>query len=148
MGLKAADMVLFGLVAAIPLGSSALAQAVNYTRLQAVGTKPVQLTYHASAHKDCTPAALPTIKVTSPPQDGLLIVRKGELATNKISGCGRVQLPVQVVLYQAKEHYVGPDHVCYEVTSENGEVTTYDITVKVDSAPTPTAPASKPETKI
>ena len=118
------------------LTSAALAQAAtNYTSVEAPAGKPVQLTYHASANKNCTPAAPPTIRVTQPPKDGVLTVRKAVLTTDKIAGCPRLKTPVQVVFYQARADYVGPDHVGYEVTSSNGEVADYDVSITVKAAP-------------
>jgi len=44
--------------------AAALAQAAtNYTSVEATAGKPVQLTYHASANKNCTPALPPMIRV-------------------------------------------------------------------------------------
>ena len=40
---------------------------------------------------------------------------------------------MQVAL-AARAGYAGPDHVKYEVTSENGEVATYDVTITVTAA--------------
>jgi hypothetical protein len=59
--------------------TAALAQDVNYTSVEATSDKPVQLSYHASAHKNCTPAAQPTIRVLEPPRSGTLTVRGGVL---------------------------------------------------------------------
>jgi hypothetical protein len=52
----------------------------------------------------------------------MLTVRKAELTTDKVAGCPAMKVPAQVVLYKARSGYAGPDHVKYEVTSENGEV--------------------------
>ena len=44
--------------------TASLAQDVNYSSVNATPEKPVQLSYHASAHKsNCAPAALPTVRV-------------------------------------------------------------------------------------
>ena len=60
------------------VASAALAQAVNYTSVEATAGKPLQLSYHASAHKsNCTPAPLATFDVLQAPKLGLLTVRKG-----------------------------------------------------------------------
>jgi hypothetical protein len=106
--------------------SSVLAQATNYTSVETTSGTPIRVSYHASAHNNCTPALPPTIKVTEPPKSGTLEVRKGTLATDRVPGCGRISVPVQVVFYNSKEGYVGPDHVIYEVTDSKGQVTTYD----------------------
>jgi hypothetical protein len=95
----------------------------------------VQLSYHASAHKNCTPGAPPTIRVIEAPKSGTLTVRQAVLTTDRVAGCPAVRTPVQVVFYRAHAGYVGPDHVNYEVTSENGEVATYDVTITVKAGP-------------
>ena len=48
----------------------------NYTSVDASAGKLVQLTYHASANKNCTAAPLPTIRVTQAPKAGVLTVRR------------------------------------------------------------------------
>src|SRR5262249_46590967 len=123
--------------AAALLASTALAQgSANYTSVEATSDKPVQLSYHASAHKsNCTPAPLPTVRVTEAPKAGMLTVRGPVLTTNKIAGCPSLKTPAQVVFYQAKAGYQGPDHVRYEVTTEQGQVATYDVAITVKEAP-------------
>ena len=66
------------------VAASALGQALNYTSVEAIAGKPVQLTYHADAHKStCTPAPIPTFRVIEPPKNGVLSVRKAVLSTDK-----------------------------------------------------------------
>jgi hypothetical protein len=125
------------------LASAALAQAVNYTSVEATAGKPLQLSYHASAHKsDCSPAPLSTFDVLQPPKLGLLIVRKAMLTTNKVAGCPGLKIPAEVVFYRGREGSAGPDHVIYKVTSSSGEVEVYDVTITLKPAPAP-SPLSK-----
>jgi len=143
-----ASTILFPFFAAVMstagLAQPALAQAANYTSVEATSAKPVQLSYHASAHKsNCTPAALPTIRVTEAPKWGMLTVKRALLTTDKVAGCPAMKVPAQVVYYQARAGYLGSDHLNYEVTSENGEVATYDVTITVKAEPVTTPPAAK-----
>jgi hypothetical protein len=133
--MRVSTTLLFALAASPVLG-----QATNYTSVEATAGKPVQLTYHASAHKNCTPAPLPTVRVTQSPKAGVLVVRKAVLTTDKIAGCPSLKTPAQVVFYQARPNYVGADHVSYEVTNANGDVASYDVTITVKPATTPSAP--------
>jgi hypothetical protein len=130
------------------LASAALAQTTNYTSIEATAGKPVQLSYHASANKNCAPAAPPTVRVTQPPKGGALIVRKAVLTTDKIAGCPKLKTPVQVVFYEARADYAGPDHVSYEATDANGQVTSYDVTISIKPAPAPSAPPGEGGTKL
>ena len=115
--------------------TAVIAQNANYTSVEATSGKPVQLSYHASAHKNCTPAQLPTIRVIQAPKSGTLTVRGAVLKTDKIAGCPGLKTPAQVVFYMAHPGYAGSDHVKYEVTSENGEVATNDVTIVVKAPP-------------
>ena len=126
--------------------TASVAQSTNYKSIQAVPDKPVQLSYHASAHTNtCAPAAPPTVRVIEAPQAGFLTVRQAELTTDKIPGCPTLKAPAQVVFYTANVGYAGPDHVKYEATSENGEVATYDVTIIVKAGePGQTPPAGEP----
>jgi hypothetical protein len=132
-----------GCVIGAVLATAAFAQAASYTSVEAIAGKPVQLTYHASAHKNCTPAPAPTVRVTEAPTAGILTVRPAVLTTTKVAGCPRINVPGQVVFYQARQGYAGPDHVRYDVTSANGEVGTFDLTITVKVAPAPKAPGSE-----
>ncbi len=122
--------------------TAALAQDANYMSVTATSEKPVQLGYHASAHKNCTPAALPTIRVIEAPKSGTLTVRRGVLTTETVTGCPGLKTPAQVVFYLAHAGYAGPDHVKYEVTAENGEVATYDVAITVKAVPAQSPPAT------
>jgi hypothetical protein len=70
-----------------------------------------------------------------------LTVRNAVLTTNKIQGCPQLKAPARVVFYTANTGYTGPDHVKYEVTDENGQVATYDMTITVKAAPIEIPPA-------
>jgi hypothetical protein len=117
--------------------AAALAQSSNYMSIEAVPGAPVQLTYHASARSDCTPAPLPTFKVIEVPKLGILTVRRATITTDKFPGCGQIKVPGQVVFYEARASDGGTDHVSYEVTGESGEVATYEVTVTVKPGPVP-----------
>ena len=78
MKLMRASMVLMSCALTCFVAPAALGQAINYTSVEAIAGKPVQLTYHADAHKStCTPAPMPTFRVVEPPKNGVLTVRKG-----------------------------------------------------------------------
>jgi hypothetical protein len=142
--------VLFPLVGAvISISIAARAQPAptrNYTSIEAIPDKPMQLGYYASAHKsNCTPAPLPTVRVIAVPKSGTLTVRTALLQTDKIAGCPTLKIPAQVVFYRPRADATGGDHVVYEVTSENGEIATYDVTINIKEAPKPSSATKKDE---
>jgi hypothetical protein len=129
---------------AVSMPATVLAQpspSTNYTTIQATSEKPVQIDFYATANKNCTPAPPPTVRMVEPPKLGTLTVRRGELTTN-LAGCPGLKTPAQVVLYRARAGYSGTDHVMYQVTSANGEVALYDVTIEVKEAAKPGGAAS------
>ncbi len=117
--------------------ATAFAQSTNYTSVEAVAGTAAQIGYYASAKKDCAPAPLPTIRVLTPPKHGILSIRRGTVTTNRVANCPSLQTPAQVVFYQGNADYQGADELAYEVTSSNGEVGVYNISVAVKPAVTP-----------
>jgi hypothetical protein len=63
----------------------------QHTGVEAIAGKPVQLTYHASARKDCTPSPPQTIRVTQAPKG-----RSPDNTTGKVAGCPKIKVPAQV----------------------------------------------------
>jgi len=140
--MRASTMLLTCALACL-VAAPALGQALNYTSVQAIAGKPLQLTYHADAHKStCTPAPVPTLRVVEPPKDGVLTVRQATLTTDKVAGCPGLKTPALVVFYQAQEGYSGSDHVRYTVTNAAGQIQGYDVTITVKLAPAGGTPAS------
>jgi hypothetical protein len=126
------------LALAAVVSAAALAQPApssNYTSFEATPGNPVQLGYYASAHKDCTPAPLPVVRVIEAPKSGTLTVRRGELKTDRVAGCPGLKMPAQVVFYQARAGVTGSDHLVYEVANPTGEVGTYDVGINIKEAP-------------
>ena len=115
------------------VASAALAQgSVSYASVEATPDKPVRLSYHASANRaNCSAEPAPTVRVTEPPKEGALVVREGVLTTDKVAGCPQLKVPAEVVFYEARDGYTGPDHVAYQVTDEKGQVASYDVTMTV-----------------
>jgi hypothetical protein len=109
----------------------------NYTSIEAIGEKPVQLGYYASANKNCTPAPLPTIRVVDVPKFGTFTIRRAKLKTSKIAGCPGIELDAEVAFYQPRAGGAGIDKVVYEVTTSEGEVSTYDVTIAIKVGPEP-----------
>ncbi len=131
------------LAVVIVISTAALPQPAptsNYTSFEVTSAKPVQLGYYASAHKNCTPAPLPTVHVVVAPKSGTLTVRVGELKTNQVAGCPELKTPARVVFYRARPGIVGTDHLVYEVTNPTGQVATYDVTINIKEAPAPVKP--------
>jgi hypothetical protein len=131
-------VALVGVLLAPTAAPGQSAPTTNYTSIQANRGTPTQIGYHASAHsKTCTAAEPPTIRVLDAPDSGALAVQTAKLTTERISGCPRVTIPARVLLYTSNQRGGDSDHVIYEVTSADGKVAVYDITIKIKDKPAP-----------
>lgn len=143
------SMMLMAMGAAGALAATAtMAQpsSRSYTTVEAVPGKSLRIgTYGTANKKDCSPARVPTIRVIEPPSSGSLTVRLSEAKIDKVAGCSTIVIPMQFLIYVARAD-AEKDKVVYEVTSANGEVATYEVTINILPKPaTPVAP--KPDQK-
>jgi hypothetical protein len=130
-GLLAAPLLV---LCALALAQGSDAMTSNFTSFVATVSMPLQLGYYASAKKDCTPAALPILKVIEPPTQGTLTVRRGILTTDTIPGCAGLKTPTQVVFYVARVGSGGRDHLVYQVTNSDGRSGVYDVSIEIKEA--------------
>lgn len=135
-----------GFAFAPPAATGQPAPTTTYTSFDAVPGKALQIGFYGSANKkDCAPVRAPTIRVIEPPKAGSLTVRHGEVTADKVGNCAPFKIPIQAILYTARRGDADTDRLIYEVTSANGQVETYQITISIKSSPA--APARKPEQK-
>lgn len=142
-------MLLLGLGTAgalAPTATMAQPSSRSYTVVEAVPGKSLRIgTYGTANKKDCTPARVPTIRVIEPPSSGSLTVRLAEAKMDNVANCPTIVIPVQFLTYIARADGQ-KDRVVYEVTSADGEVATYEVTI--DILPKPASPVgSKPDQK-
>ena len=124
-------------VFAVLASAAAFAQSANYTSVDTVAGALTRIGYFASAKKDCAPAPLPTIRVLKPPKHGVLSIRAGAVVTNQVANCPNLKTPAQVLFYLGNADYRGADELAYEVTSSNGDVGVYNVSVTVKEPPKP-----------
>lgn len=121
--------------ASVPSVSAQQAPTLNYTSYDAIPGRTIEIGYYGSANKNCVPAPPPAIRVSEAPQSGTLTVRGGSLTTDRVKGCPGLKLPIQILFYVARPDAAGSDHLRYVVTSQNGDVSGYDVTIRIHSAP-------------
>ena len=128
------------------ISSAVLAQSPpvnNYKSFDVVPGVPVQLGFHATANKDCSPALLPTIRVLESPKLGTLSVQQGELTTDGVLGCPQLIVAARMLSYEAYKGETEIDRLSYEVTNPNGDVGIYQITINVGEGRRPAATARR-----
>ena len=125
-------------MAMLTVSAPSLAQdapSMSYTSFEATSAKPVQLGYYGAAHRDCTPAPTPTIRVSSPPKSGTFTIRAGQMQMAPTAPCPGLKIPAQIVFYQARVGATGTDHLIYEVINASNKVDAYDVTINIKEPP-------------
>jgi hypothetical protein len=115
------------------VGTSVLAQTERvYQSAHAVSGKEIRVGLFARANvKECKPLLAPTVRVVAPPGHGTLIIRTMTLVTDRYPDCPHLKVPAQVLFYQSRSNYVGPDAVDVIVTSDDGRSSEVSIAIAV-----------------
>jgi hypothetical protein len=133
-------------LAAASFAAAALAQTTDYTSFDAAPGKPIEIGNYAAVGANCTAIAPPTIKVMEPPHSGTLSVRSGERVYT-VANCPPIKIRAEVLTYEARDGSTGTDRLVYDIVSASGQVSTKDVTLRLQDAPK-AAPAPKPDMKF
>jgi hypothetical protein len=69
-----------------------------------------------------------------------MTIRPATLTTDQVTSCPNLKTAAEVVYYSARIGYAGADHLVYQISSPNGAVDTFDVTITVKEAPRPPLP--------
>jgi hypothetical protein len=110
-----------------------------YQSARAISGKEVRVAMFGRANgNECKALPIPEVRVNDPPKNGALVIRAATIVTSRYPNCPNLKVPAQVLFYQGRSDYVGPDSIGFTVTFENGrtQIHTLSITVAKDGPPT------------
>jgi hypothetical protein len=120
------------LLLAVPPSSWAWAQAPIVERsVKAQPDKAVRVGVYVNVQPDCTSGPLPTIRLSAPPANGRVIVRRANIGATNYKQCLALQVPGLVAFYRSRPDFSGADTLSLEVKFPNGNTQTHRITVTV-----------------
>jgi hypothetical protein len=128
------------------LSATALAQTTDYTSFDALPGTPVEIGNYAAIGASCSAGTPPTIKVMEPPKAGTLSVKSGERVYT-VANCPPIKIPAEVLTYQARDGATGTDRLVYDIVSATGQVSTKDVTIRLQEPPK-APPPRKPDIKF
>jgi hypothetical protein len=133
-----AGMAFAGIVATL-IGPALAEIRTSEKSARAQSGKDVRIGVYINVRPDCTSGPLPAIKLNTPPANGTVTVRKGNVTATNYKQCLALQVPAFVAIYRSKTDFSGVDALELEVKFPNGrvEIQKFEITV----AP---SPASQP----
>lgn len=119
-------------------GSSALAQTVERSA-KGPANKDIQVGVYINVQSDCSSGPLPTIRLSTPPQNGKVTVKQGRVKATNYKQCLALEVPGFVAVYRSAPGFSGMDTLTLDIKYPNGRSETQKITVQI----TPDAPSRK-----
>ena len=114
------------------LGSAVWAQAPTVERaFKGPAGKNIQIGLYLNVRPDCTSGPLPSIRLSGPPANGKVMVKKAKVRATNLKQCLALEVPGLVAFYQSRSGFVGNDSFTLEVKFPGGRTEIQKITVTV-----------------
>lgn len=112
--------------------TSALAQvqSVNRTASGQPDTD-IRVGVYVNVRPDCTSGPLPSIRMTSPPENGKVTVKKAKITATNYKQCLALEVPAFVAVYRSRADFVGVDVLTLEVKFPGGKTVLQRISITV-----------------
>lgn len=95
--------------------------------------KNIQVGLFINVRPDCTSGPLPTIRLVTPPANGTLTIRRGQVNATNYKQCLALEVPGFVAFYKSKANFTGTDVATIEVKYHQGRTEIQRITIAVDT---------------
>src|SRR5215469_67922 len=112
--------------------ASAQVQSVNRTASGAPDTD-IRVGVYVNVRPDCTSGPLPSIQLTSPPENGKVTVKKAKVTATNYKQCLALEVPAFIAFYRSRADFVGIDVLTLEVKFPKGKMQVQRISVTVGS---------------
>lgn len=122
--------VISAVVVACITSAPAQAQSVNRTASGQPNTD-IRVGVYVNVRPDCTSGPLPSIQLTSPPENGKVTVKKAKVSATNYKQCLALEVPAFVAFYRSRADFVGVDVLTLEVRSPDGTTQVQRISVTV-----------------
>jgi hypothetical protein len=130
--------MLVRLISAILLllaASNVIAQSETVERTaQGESGKDIKIGVYVNIRSDCKSGPLPTIRLTQPPQNGKVTVKKANLNATNYKQCLALDAPAYVAFYRSVNDFSGTDTVVFEVSYPGGRQETQRIVITIRSS--------------
>ena len=92
--------------------------------------RDIRIGVFASLRPDCTPGALPVIRLNEEPKHGKVTVKQGKVRTTNVQKCLAAEVPAFIVIYRSAPDFEGRDELALDVgTGDKRHIQRITITV-------------------
>ncbi len=82
--------------------------------------RDTRLLIFTNVRPDCASGPLPTIRLVTPPANGRIVVRRGNLKGTNVKHCLALEVPALIAIYRSAADYEGNDSIVLEVRPAEG----------------------------
>jgi hypothetical protein len=136
--LQRCDVKVVGSALAIfVVGFSALASAQDKTvdrTAQGQAGKDVRVGVYVNVQDDCTSGPLPTIRLSTPPAHGRVMVKKAKVSATNFKQCLALEMMGYVAFYRSQPDFRGNDVFVLEVKFPSGRTEMQQFTMTIAAA--------------
>jgi hypothetical protein len=122
--------VIAAVVVAFTTSASAQEQSVSRVASGQPNTD-IRVGVYFTVRPDCTSGPLPSIQLTSPPENGKVTVKKAMVTATNNKQCLALEVPAFIAFYRSRADFVGVDVLTLEVKFPNGKTQVQRISVTV-----------------
>jgi hypothetical protein len=123
-------LVIAAAVVACTISASAQEQSVSRVASGAANTD-IRVAVYVNVRPDCTSGPLPSIQLTSPPENGKVTVKKARVTATNYKQCLALEVPAFIAFYRSRADFAGVDVLTLEVKFANGKTQVQRISVTV-----------------
>ena len=127
---------LWSLVAALVVAGIASASAQEQSVNRTVSGKPntdIRVGVYVNVLPDCTSGPLPSIQLTSPPENGKITVKEAKVKATNYKQCLALEVPAFIAFYRSRPDFAGVDVLTLEVKFPGGKTQVQKISITVGS---------------
>jgi hypothetical protein len=121
---------LFAAALLIFLSGSAHGETVGRT-VRGPSDKDIRVGLYINVQPDCSSGPLPTIRLVTPPSNGKVTVKRGNVRATNYKQCLALEVPGFIALYHSAPGFSGVDTLTIEVKYPGGRTETQRIMVTV-----------------
>jgi hypothetical protein len=124
----------------VALAAPALAESRTTEKsARAQSGKDLQIGVYINIRPDCTSGPLPAIRLSTPPVNGRVMVKKGKVTATNFKQCLALEVPGYIAFYRSRDNFNGIDTLELEVKLPDGglEIQKFQITVGASPAAQP-----------
>lgn len=116
----------------LAMSAHALAQVEVVNRsLSGQPDTDIRVGVYVNIKPDCTSGPLPSIRLMSPPENGKVTVKQGNVRTTNYKQCLALEVPAFVVIYHPRADFSGVDVLSLEVKFSGAKTEVHKVSVTV-----------------